>query len=130
AWRESSGRPAMRHGRRAARATTDCRAHRPRGGCPRRARRHTRRMPTAAPSEADLDVRFAGDVNAVDEPDLMRIVLHDDGARPRAVAEKSDAAHERPVGHAGGRKDDTLAGSEIVRSIEAFDIGMPTGMAA
>src|SRR6476620_6985509 len=68
-----------------------------------------------AGSESDLHVGILRDVNAVDEPDPMRAVLHDHRACTRAVAEEPDAAHQRAVGDAGRREDDVLAGRQILR---------------
>src|SRR3989441_3946320 len=75
--------------------------------------------------EPDLDISRRRDVNAVDESNLMRIVLHDNRARPGAVAEKTDAAHQRAVGDAGGGKDDLLARGEFLRAIDFLEVGNP-----
>src|SRR5438477_12388439 len=76
-------------------------------------------------SETDLHVCRRRDVNAVDESNLMRIVLHDHRARPGAVAEKTHTAHQRAVGDAGGGKDDLLTASEVLRAIDFLEVGNP-----
>ena len=66
-------------------------------------------------SEMDLHVRGRRDVDAVDEPDPVRLVLHDHRAGADAVAEEADAAHQRAVGDAGRRKDDASPRREVLR---------------
>ena len=66
----------------------------------------------------DLDVCGRCDVNAVDEPDPVRLVLHDHRARADAVAEEPDAAHQRAVGDAGRREDDAACPAR--RSFERY----------
>src|SRR5260370_39995513 len=78
------------------------------------------RAPT---SEANLDACRPGHVNAVDEADLMRAVLHDERARAGAVAKEPHAAHERAVGDAGRGEDDLLAGSEVPGAINLPEVG-------
>src|SRR3954463_16092271 len=73
-------------------------------------------------SESDLHVGILRDVNAVDEPDAVRLVLPDHRAGARPVAEEPDAAHQRAVGDAGRREDNVFAGREILRSIDAFEV--------
>src|SRR4051794_14575438 len=72
--------------------------------------------------ESDLHVGILRDVNAVDEPDAVRLVLHDHRTGARAVAEEADAAHQRAVGDAGRREDDAFAGREIPRSVDPLEI--------
>src|SRR5436190_5038772 len=81
-------------------------------------------------SEVDLDILCGGDVNAVDKPDLVRIVLHDDRSGAGPVAKETDAAHQRAVGDAGGGKDDALAGREIARPVNLLEVGNPHRPAA
>src|ERR1700716_2337456 len=78
-------------------------------------KRHSRAGPGASDHEANLDVRRRGHVNAVDEADLVRVVLHDDRAGPGAVAKEAHTAHQRAVGDARGGEDDLAAGSEVLR---------------
>src|SRR3954462_11070574 len=73
-------------------------------------------------SGSDLHVGILRDVNAVDEPDAVRLVLHDHRTGARAVAEKADAAHQRAVGHAGRRADDVFAGREMLRPVDALEV--------
>src|SRR5262245_60215986 len=73
-------------------------------------------------SETYLHVGVRRDVDAVDETDAVRFVLHDHRAGPRAVAEKADAAHQRAVGDAGGREDDAVARREILRAVHLLEI--------
>src|SRR6185436_12147216 len=73
-------------------------------------------------SEADLDVLLRRDVNTVDEPDAVRVVLHDDRARANAVAEETDALHEGALGDARGREDDVVARREILRLVDLLQI--------
>src|SRR5712692_4345638 len=73
-------------------------------------------------SESDLHVLRVGDVDAVHEPDLVRLVLHDHRAGARAVAEEPDAAHQRAVGDAGGGEDDALAWRQIARAVNPREI--------
>src|SRR3954453_3957745 len=73
-------------------------------------------------SESDLHVGILRDVNAVDEPDAVRLVLHDHRTGARAVAEKADAAHQRAVGDTGRREDDVFAGREILRPVDALEV--------
>src|SRR5687768_3703244 len=51
--------------------------------------------------ESDPAVFGRGDVNTVDETDLVRLVLHDHGAGAVAVAEEAHPLHQRPVRDAG-----------------------------
>src|SRR3954452_6540236 len=74
-------------------------------------------------SEAYFRVRVLRYVDAVDEPDLMRLVLHDHGTGPDAVSEESHAAHQRPVGDAGRGEDDRLPGRQILRPVHLLEIG-------
>src|SRR5262245_10743811 len=80
-------------------------------------------------SESDLHIDVWRDVDAVDEPDAMRLVLHDDRAGPHAVSEESHAAHERAVGDTGGGEDDARPGGEILRSIDPLEVGNAHGAA-
>src|ERR1051326_3565616 len=73
-------------------------------------------------SEANLHVFLRCHVDAFDEADAMRVVLHDHRARADAVAEKSHALHERPVGDARRGEDDVLAGREILRVVDHLEI--------
>src|SRR4029077_15146989 len=68
--------------------------------------------------EPNLDVLVRIDVDAVDETNAMRVILHDDRAGANAFAEKPHAFHERAVGHAGRREDDLPAGREILRPVD------------
>src|SRR2546421_9124489 len=87
----------------------------------------TRRM-TAA-SEANLHVLRRSHVNAVDEADAVRVVLHDHGARADAVAEEPDAFHQRPLGDARRGEDDVVARREIPRLVDLLEIGDAHGAA-
>src|SRR5262249_40417800 len=89
-----------------------------------------RRRSGAARSEANLHVGFLRHVDAVDEADAVRLVLHDHGAGPRAVAEEADAAHQRAVGDAGRCEDDAVAGREIFRAVDLVEGGNPPRPAA
>src|SRR3989442_11064227 len=62
-------------------------------------------------------------MNAVDEPDLMRIVLHDHRTGSDAVAEESYALHQRSVGDAGGGENHAGAWREILGSVNPLEIG-------
>src|SRR2546422_7035923 len=85
-----------------------------------------RRHPSSrATSEMNLDVGRPRDVDAVDEPDAVRIVLHDHRAGADAVAEEPNTFHQRAVGHAGGRKDNAVARREILRCVDLPEIGDP-----
>src|SRR4029453_16628838 len=75
--------------------------------------------------EANFDIRRGRDVDAVDEPDAVRIVLHDHGAGANAVAEEPDAFHQRAVGHAGGGEDDAVAGRQILRRVDLLEVADP-----
>src|SRR2546421_3327308 len=88
----------------------------------------TRRM-TAA-SETNLHVLRRRHVNAVDEADAVRVVLHDDGARADSVAEEPDTLHQRPFRDAGGGEDDVVARREIPRLVDLLEIGDAHGAAA
>src|SRR5687767_11482563 len=88
---------------------------------------------TANRSEADIpDVAvLAGlHVDAVDEADAVRVRLHDERRGPHAVAEETDALHDRAVGHAGGGKHDVLPRGEVFRTIDSLEVGDPHGTAA
>src|SRR5258708_37916287 len=74
-------------------------------------------------SETYLHVHAVRDVNAVDEPDLVRAVPHDHGARADPVAGEPDAAHQRPVGDAGRGDDDVLARREAFRAVDLLEVG-------
>src|SRR3954453_22448126 len=73
-------------------------------------------------AESDLHVGILRNVNAVDEPDAVRLLLHDHRTGARAVAEKADAPHQRAVGDAGGREDDVFPGREILRPVDAVEV--------
>src|SRR3954468_19884520 len=73
--------------------------------------------------EPYLHVHTVGDVNAVDEPDLVRVVLHDHRAGADAVAEEADSPHQRAVGHSSGRENDARPWREILRAIDLLEIG-------
>src|ERR1700674_459051 len=93
------------------------------GGCSISSRRPTHPAPApsakhqarSTPSEVDLHISRRRDMDAVDEPDAVRIVLHDHRARPGAVSEESDPLHQRTVGDAGRGENDPLARREILR---------------
>src|SRR5919197_5045968 len=85
---------------------------------------------TRRASEPNLHVGVVRDVNAVDEPDPVGIVLHDHRARASAIAEESHAAHQRAVGHAGRGEDDAPAGREIAGAIDLLEVGDPHRAAA
>src|SRR5262245_33592939 len=70
----------------------------------------------------DSGVLRGRDVNAVDEPDLVGIILHDHGTRPHTVAEEPHALHQRALGHARGGKDHARAGREIVRPVDPLEV--------
>src|SRR6266487_1005387 len=89
----------------------------------------TRRMGTRA-SEADLHVLGGGHMDAVDEADAVRVVLHDDRARTDAVAEKAHALHRRALGDACGSEDDVVAGREILGSVDPLEVLDAHGAAA
>src|SRR5258706_14013695 len=78
----------------------------------------------------DLNVVRPRDVDAVDEPDAVRIVLHDHGACANAVTEESDAFHQRPIRDAGCGEDDALARRQILRAVDFLEIGDPHRAAA
>src|SRR5258706_11922610 len=73
-------------------------------------------------SEMYLDVRRLSDVDAVDEPDAVRVVLHDHRAGADAVSEEPHALHQRAVRHPGGGKDDVLPRRQIRRPVDLLDI--------
>src|SRR6185503_19299399 len=81
-------------------------------------------------SEMYLDVLGGRDVNAVDEPDLVRLVLHDHRTGADAVAEEANAPHQRAVGDAGRREDDVLAGGEVRGAVDLLDVSDPHRAAA
>src|SRR6266705_7114256 len=70
----------------------------------------------------DLDILCRCDVNAVDESDLVWIVLHDDRTRTGAITEEAHAAHQRAVGHAGRGEDNAPAWREIARAVHLLEI--------
>src|SRR5579872_3124387 len=80
---------------------------------------NTRRMT----SEPDFHVLRRRDMDAVDEADLMRIVLHDDRARADAVSEEVHTLHQRAVGDAGRREDDLPARREVLRRVDLLEVG-------
>src|SRR3954463_13797760 len=80
--------------------------------------------------ELDFDVRVGPDVDAVDEPDAVRVVLHDHRVGAGAVAEEADAAHQRAVGDAGRGENDVPAGREILGAVDALEVGDPHRAAA
>src|SRR5471030_762490 len=78
---------------------------------------------TLPPSELDLGVvGIRPHVNAVDEPDPVRLVLHDHRAGADAVAEVAHAFHQRAVGDTGCRENDVLARREILRAVHALEV--------
>src|SRR5215218_4626816 len=81
------------------------------------------------PLEPDLHVVRIVDVDAVDEPDLPRIGLHDERLRANAVAKKPDAFHEGTVGHARGREDQRATRREIGGPVDTLRVSDAHGLA-
>src|SRR5678816_2101915 len=80
--------------------------------------------------ELDLDVGVRLHVDAVDEPDPVRVVLHDHRAGARAIAEEPDTAHQRAVGDTGRREDDVVARRQILRAVDLLEVADPHRAAA
>src|SRR4051812_45449499 len=75
--------------------------------------------------EADLRADAAlrrVDVDAVDEADPVRVRLHHQRRRPDPVAEEPHPFHQRPVGDAGGGKNDVLTRRQVLRAVDALRI--------
>src|ERR1700747_2372211 len=89
----------------------------------------TRRIQPPA-SEPDLHVLRGGHMNAVDEANTVRVILHDDRTCADAVAEKADALHQRALSDAGGGENDVVPRREILGAIDPLDVFDAHGAAA
>src|SRR5262245_11479770 len=75
--------------------------------------------------EPDFHVGSGGHVNAIDESDSVRCILHQDRMSARAIAEKPHATHQRAISDARGSEDDLFAGGEIPGTIDPLEIRNP-----
>src|SRR5271157_1938315 len=61
-------------------------------------------------------------MDGLDKPYLALIQLHHQGCGTHAIAEETHALEQRSVGDSGGREDDVLAWSQVIRRIDTFGI--------
>src|SRR5688500_133801 len=79
--------------------------------------------------EANLHGRSGIDLDAVDEPDAMRMGLHEHRADADAFAEKAYALHQRTVGDAGRCENDVASGGKVFGLEDALHVRDPHRLA-